>query len=298
LKGEYIMKNLQIYYLFIFMFFALFTIPKLGNAVTLPWSTNFDSCPDYNDSNNGQAWPLAACGLSENGNDNQTCSSGGNTYSQLNANGQNSYDAPGKGFRVSIGDGDNNSSTRPYISLDQTYPELWIRWYMRYQTGFQWSGGNPQYQKLIYFWGSGYTVFAWYGSGASFTGSGSDANPISYGWQNVMGGVGSDGLWHAYEIHIKMDTNGANGIDDFWVDGVWRGGNTTKNFGTLSGFSGIVEFATNQNAPANGTCMFNDWDDIAIQATTPSNTDAQGRPFIGLILGTASSKPSAPLNLH
>ncbi len=275
------------------MVITLLAIPNLSNAVILPWSMNFDSCPDYNDSNNGQAWPLGACGLSENGNDNQSCPTGGNIWSQLNASGQNAYDAPGKGFRVSIGDGDNNGSTRFYTSLDQPYTELWVRWYMRYQAGFQWSGGSPQYQKLIYLdVGGSYSVIEWLGNGFGI-GRANNNYVVPYGWQNIFGGVGSDGLWHAYEAHLKMDTNGSNGVLDFWVDGIYRGGLTNINYGTTT-WSGYLEFATNQNAPANGTCMFNDWDDIAIQATTPSNHDAQGRPFIGPVTGGIGTAPPAP----
>ena len=36
-----------------------------------------------------------------------------------------------------------------------------------------------------------------------------------------MGSATSDGQWHAYEIHIKMETSSttADGVAEAWVDG-------------------------------------------------------------------------------
>jgi hypothetical protein len=35
-----------------------------------------------------------------------------------------------------------------------------------------------------------------------------------------MGGSTGDGLWHAYETHLKRETSGCNGVFEQWVDGV------------------------------------------------------------------------------
>ena len=291
LKGEYIMKSWRIGSLFVLAVFALLIFPNLSNAVTTTlWSSNFDSCPDYLASG---TWNLASgCGLGENGTDGHACSTGGpNNYSRLDSSGQNPSSAPGKGFRVSVGDGVNNDSTRPYMSLSGSYTELWIRWYMRYALGFAWSGGAPLYQKLIYLnpvvGGNtrpySYVGFAGNGFGIE---TGSANYMIPYGWNSIMGGATSDGQWHSYEAHVKMDTNGSNGIFEGWIDGVKRGALTNVNYGTTV-WTGIVEFMTNQSNVANGQCMFVDWDDIVI-----SNTG-----YIGPLGGTAVG-PAPPTYLH
>jgi len=104
-----------------------------------------------------------------------------------------------------------------------------------------------------------------------------------------MGGDIGDGLWHLYEIHLKMDTNGANGIAEAWVDGVKRIDHSAANFGGAQGAPGWsgLEIASNARNPLNGRCMAVDYDDVAIATTGP----------IGSIGPGDTTSPAAPTNL-
>ena len=109
------------------------------------------------------------------------------------------------------------------------------------------------------------------------------SSPDGYGWANTMGGSTSDGLWHCYEVHLKMDTDGYNGIGQMWIDEVEIMNYTNIDYGTTSGWAEVL-IGSNQRAYNNGRCMAVDFDDIAI-----SNTG-----YIGPIGGP--SPPSTPQN--
>ena len=90
--------------------------------------------------------------------------------------------------------------------------EIWIRWYMRYESGFRWK--NLVDNKILTV-NSGYinrTIFgfAWadqiriYSNGYN----GLYYSATGDGWKGIMGGDVGDGQWHLYEIYLKMDTNG------------------------------------------------------------------------------------------
>jgi hypothetical protein len=85
----------------------------------------------------------------------------------------------------------------------------------------------------------------------------------SYGWNQIMGGSTGDGQWHYYEVHLKKDTNGSNGIFQAWVDGVLRNNQSNVNFGGRN-FSG---WALGVNQATVGTGGWWDIDDLAISTT-------------------------------
>ncbi len=115
-----------------------------------------------------------------------------------------------------------------------------------------------------------------------------------------MNGSYSDGLFHCFEIHLKMDSNGTDGIGRLWIDGVLRASNAGVNWsnGNATARAGWKKFFfhENQNNPGNGRPMYVDYDDMVIYNTTPPNRDAQGNPFIGPIgwNGTAPAPAPAP----
>ena len=110
-----------------------------------------------------------------------------------------------------------------------------------------------------------------------------DGNPYSVGtgngWNTIMvngttdarGNKRSDGQWHLYEIHIKMDTNGSNGIGEAWIDGIRRFYRSDMNFGSQTGKIGWSHIAIGENnqIPTTTRCMYVDFDDIIISTTGP-----------------------------
>ncbi len=103
----------------------------------------------------------------------------------------------------------------------------------------------------------------------------------------MMGGATGDGLFHAIEIHAKLNTSGANGIAEGWVDGKKMFSFNNVDYGGGSGWTYFV-ISLNQANVANGGCVYIDIDDIAI-----SNTG-----YIGPLGWVAPAKPSPPTNVH
>jgi hypothetical protein len=166
---------------------------------------------------------------------------------------------------------------------------------MRYESGFAWIGGGPGYDKWLYiltggstdvipeFAGAGITAYA-QGPGI---GENYQVNTSSYGWDDIMGGATSDGLWHCYEFYIKMDTDQTDGVGRIWIDGTLRAENIAVNFsgGDAASQPGWTRtlIGSNQSTPDNGRVMAVDFDDMVIYSSTPPNVDADGNPFIGPI---------------
>ncbi|MBI5643652.1 MAG: heparin lyase I family protein [Deltaproteobacteria bacterium] len=261
-----------------------FLVPALSDAaVSLPWSTTFN-CSDWSQSSG----TLSNCdGVVNYGA--WTCSNGDGTRKeeQITSLANNPGGAGGKGQRHWKGDGSNNNSGGLSVSLTSAQKELWIRWYMRYEKGFKWS--PLTYDKILYIHTSSSGTDAipeWYGSD-SFNiyaqGGTGHVRCSTCGWSTTMGGTVSDGLWHSYEVHIKMDTNGSNGVAEAWVDDTKVLTNSAVNFGTKSGWQSFL-IGSNQYSPSNGKCMATDFDDIAV-----SNTGK-----IGPVGGSTTLVPSPP----
>ena len=234
-------------------------------AITLPWSTTFNFPDIYNTANNDGMYPppqssaYVLCG----------------NMTQVSAAANYPGGGGGNGLRFWDGDGGNMHSSFPEVFFPSPQKELWFRWYMRYQQGYRWNPLN--YAKHLYIftqspsnavipeyaWANKYRLGAQaIGAGASYTGN--------TGWQSLYG-TASDGSWHCYEVHIKMDTGQANGIAEFWIDGVNQAstGNANFSYGDTTAAQGWlhVDIKSNQSSPSNGTCMYVDYDDIAISTT-------------------------------
>ena len=86
-------------------------------------------------------------------NDGITWNWGGNiisgNYVQV-ASAANYPGGSGNGFRAWVGDGQNLQSGGVRVSFPSPQTELWIRWYMRYQDGFQWLNNTIHYDKTLY----------------------------------------------------------------------------------------------------------------------------------------------------
>lgn len=276
-------KNIRQYILTFtgIIFSIIFTTTSY--AVTLPWSTT------YNCSSWTQGQSLNCDGMSTYGA--WLCSNGDGTsaYEQITASANNPSGAGGSGQRHWMGNGSNNNSGSIVIPFDTPQKELWIRWYMKYPKGFKWT--HLYYDKILYIWTATPNVAVipmWYGFNEYTVyaqAAGGHYKCPTCGWTNVMGSTVGDGQWHYYELHLKMDTNGSNGVAEAWIDGIQVVSTNNAYLGTNAGWVNIV-VGENQRDPANGTCSYVDYDDIKVSTTGYTG------PISDLVA------PAAPTNPH
>jgi hypothetical protein len=252
-------------------------------GVDLPWSTTYD-CDEWTQSD-----ATLTCDSLEKGGG-WTTTDG--AEEQITSSANNSNGGGGRGQRHWEGDGVNNNSGGLRVTFNSVQSELWIRWYMRYESGFNWDILN--YDKILYIKtpdfdtnGNIAPIIRWYGVDFSIYSqgvqSGINYGSDGYGWDDVMGGSTADGNWHCYEVHIKMDTNGNNGIGEAWIDEQKIISENSCDFGTQSGWSNFL-IGSNQSSPDNGSDMAVDFDDIVV-----SNTGYIGPINIETIKGVVSS---------
>ncbi|MGE5415776.1 MAG: Ig-like domain-containing protein [Acidobacteriota bacterium] len=225
----------------------------------------------------------------------------------------------GNGWRCWKYDGWAINSGLYALPFEPGVKEIWVRWYMRYQNGFSWDpveGLNSD--KWLYL----KTTELANNGGVEFNGNngvriwGADGSSLvandNYGWQSIMGGARSDGSWHCYEAHFKMDTNSADGIAELWIDGIPRIQNYTFDYSGGNAMIrsqgwGAMFFANNQGVPANATGpigsdhAYVDWDDMVISTTgyIPLLSESDTIPPIGnvSINGVSAFTNSEAVNL-
>jgi hypothetical protein len=188
------------------------------------------------------------------------------------------------------GDGINNNGgglgIAPFASGGAS--ELWIRWYMKYPTGFALNpAGRWGHTKEVYMYGNSAVDWetGWRSSDAFGLEiySPSHNTTANWGWQSTMGGLVGDGRWHCFEIHTKLSTQtgaAANGVTEWWIDGNQRISKTNEDYGSLGGVWNYFIFGSNGNEPSNGGVdqpVY--YDDLAVSATGP----------IGCLTGTPST---------
>lgn len=283
-------KNKKIKKFFIFigvLAFSMFGFAENSSAsITLPWSTTFNCSSvtySYGDT-------ITCDGL-------ETISNKA-FPGYINSEANYYSGGGGNGLKHNLYDGiwpnmDNSDSLGAEFATPQK--ELWFRFYIAYKTGFHW--GSYEFDKWIYLYTSGYatnaimeshgqdqcTVYAMQGSGYAATGNG--------GWQTYWagGGINSNGSWHSVEFHIKMDTNSADGIAEYWIDGVQKASSTNVDFsgGSTDARNGWVlfEIHTNQadvlNAGGIGSPSPLYYDDFAVNNTG----------YIGPLYGGSDTTP-------
>lgn len=238
-------------------------------VVNIPFSTTYN-CPEQNQKDTTWVTSGNICdGLRKNGDN--TTSAG--SLEQITTAANYPGGAGGRGQRHWNGPANNNNSGGTYASFSSIQPELYIRWYQRYQAGFSWA--PLSYDKLWYiqtdvvgkdaiveFTGSnGFQAFAQGGSGSAH-------QCTNCGYSTIYPGGVSDGSWFCVEVHIKMDTNGANGVSEYWLNGVQKYSFNNVNFGTRPGWTGSIIMSNQADVPS-GPDMFVDVDDIRIQTTGP-----------------------------
>ncbi|NTW27240.1 MAG: hypothetical protein HGA36_02880 [Candidatus Moranbacteria bacterium] len=270
------------------------------------WETTFD-CAQWEQPLSGP-WTTLNCDGLERSND--TLIQGEPLKIALEAN--NPKGAGGCGASFAVADGDDIASGNFKAGFPALEKELWIRWYMFFPENFSW--GPFEYQKYMFIRGLsleevilepafqngsnlGAYRFVCQGSATATC-----ASPIvPHYWSDVMGGSVGDGKWHSYEIHLKMDTNNSDGEGDLWIDGnnIFSVKNVNYSRGDETARLGWnrVNFISNQNWPNNGGVRRILWDDMKIHSSTPPNLDANGNPFIGVIVDEDVTSPSAPASL-
>lgn len=286
----------QVKWVFVLVMVLLFS-PGYSHAIGLPWSTTFKYGPCSQRGGGGQTdcasvtndgiyWSWGASGLSGN-------------YTQVATGANNPSGGGGNGFRAWVGDGVNAVTGQARIDFPSAQKEIWARWYERWESGTKW--GPLNYSKSLYFYSGGtsapYTGFV-YDNQYRIYNQGSVGNypQGTGGWATVYPGGVSDGTWHCYEVHMKMDTNSSDGIGQIWVDGKlvssltnvnWSNGNSSSRNGWT-----WLEFKSNQSSLSTGKIAYVDFDDMAIYNSTPPNRDAQGNPFIGPLGSVAAPSDS------
>lgn len=278
-----------------------------------PWSTTFN----YAECTQRGALGQTDCATVQN--DGLTWNWGANGvyglyYAQVNSAANNPSGGGGNGFRGWNGDGDNSQSAPVAAVFSNPQPELWIRHYIRFQEGFNWS--TQHYDKWLYIRTRPYPENH-SNQNLTITGSGSgtfyvvSSAPVPasnmYGtltWNSLMGGPYSNGEWICAETYLKMDTDGTNGKVKLWINGTlvmsrdnvnFSGGDTVSRQGWQ-----WFDFENNQNAVANAVgpiganIAYVDYDDFAVYNTPPPNTDAAGNPFIGPIGWGSPPDTAAP----
>lgn len=277
--------------------YHMVVVPNALSAITFSngkWETSFN-CSEWL-----QGGSLSCDQLSAGGG--WTTSNG--QGDQITAGANNPLGQGGRGFRHWVGDGINNNGGGLGVVFPSPQTELWIRFYQRYEAGFAWSAIN--YNKILYIYtaAAGIDVISeYYGNNYALIAQGTpNAYQVmtnTYGWSNVMGGSVSDGAFHCFDIHIKMDSNGSDGVGQLWIDGALKTSNTAVNWsnGNSTARLGWTDFlmGSNQRTPNNGKDSYYDFDDMVVYNATPPNKDAQGNPFIGPIGWSGGATPPPPL---
>lgn len=211
----------------------------------------------------------------------------------------------GKGVRFWKGSGaDNRYSAAVRITFDEQQKELWVRYYFRYEEGFEWIYGAAAGTKEVYWDVNGglddraITVSGlmdedirtygtgdpWYSDRKNHTQSQARA---AGGWNYLYPGGISDGSWHCVEWYLKMDSGSQqyDGIARIWIDGELKVERIDINFsgGRPIGVNGWswFEFLHNQKDPGLERPYYQDVSDMVIYNQTPQNFDEHGNPFIG-----------------
>ena len=143
---------------------------------------------------------------------------------QITSAANNPFGGGGRGQRHWIGDGVNVASGVVTYEFTTPQPEVYIRWYVRFQPGLALSSGDGSH-KFLYFNGSfcqghlGGCYLLMRKSNISMTVAGTNYPNDTWSWNAMNGGTNSaDGNWHCMEAHVK--TNGpGTGVVQWWVDG-------------------------------------------------------------------------------
>lgn len=205
----------------------------------------------------------------------------------------------GLGYRHWLGTTRNDHSTSLRITFPTPQQEIYVRWYMRWQSGFAWTAQRahkvPYFATsagLSFYWMIPYTEYPsssgmWDTLGWLFNGHTDDYSTLratSGGWYTAQGNsLTADGGWDCYEVYIRM---GSPGTLRTWVNGVLVHSASYDMSGTGYG-DGLIHYfyiSNNHDTANNASAYYEDIDDIAIALPTYTGfvKDSNGNNMIGL----------------
>jgi len=244
--------------------------PRVSQA-QLIFQTTFNCPGEWTQSNGLSEASVCASGDGIAGNGSWQTSPGG-SQDQITTPANFAGGGGGRGFRHWVGSGLNNVGGGITVNFGSA-PEIWLRYYIRFQSGFSW--GSPIFMKTIYCnRGSNGTFY--FGLHSGFVGGHLEDDPANLGvnvsnvtWAQFQGGSTGDGNFHALEVHAKMNTTAtsSDGVFEFWLDGNPIYSNTSAHFSNVAGarFTDCA-FGENSNNPQNASDVFVDFDDIAVSS--------------------------------
>ncbi|MBZ0121479.1 MAG: polysaccharide lyase, partial [Sandaracinaceae bacterium] len=256
------------------------------------WSTSFIGCPT------GDLGAGDVCDGLRAVSPEYVCGSSPARHSQIASEANYPGGAGGNGFALYYeGNARNIFSTGLLLEMSPPQPELWLRFYRMWPVGQTW-GGILEHKIIYLFTDAGVALNINYPQGEDDIGvqpRNTMGSPDLYypgnGWRTLNGGeLVGDGAWHAFEIHVRLGTAGANdGLFEMWIDGEPVVSITGMDFfdgGARSptGFS-EVELPSNHNVSTLAGCAESRVDDIALAVPGYAGftLDPQGRSMIGLL---------------
>ncbi|MEK7192842.1 MAG: hypothetical protein AAB682_01775 [Patescibacteria group bacterium] len=262
---------MQYSFLLVITVLLLLTPNAASAAVNLPWSTTYN-CPEWKQTDgNPNCDSLAYYG---------GWTTTDNKEEQITSAANYPGGGSGRGQRHWLGDGSANNSGGTKIEFTSPQSELWIRWYMRFQQDFTWS--SLQQFKILYInVGTSNSVILtpmeWDRMYVQTQCTPQNYRSAQgYGWDSIIAANGaldsnghrkSDGQWHYYEVHLKVDTNGSNGIAEWWIDGIQVMSYNNVNF--CGGQWTYFVIGENHAYSSNGSSFYVDYDDIVASTTGP-----------------------------
>lgn len=253
---------------FIYILIIILVSSLVYAAEDLPWSTTFD-CAEWVQSD-GIA--TGCDGLERY--KNYTATPCPTEEVEIITAANNPDGGGGRGYRSIDGNGTNSGAGALRLVFTTGQTELWIRWYMRYEAGTYWS--SLAYDKILYIddLDGDYVIVSFLGADGvrvrTQLGTDGESGTPGYGWATMMGGTTSDGKWHYMEVHLKKDTDGTDGVAEWWIEDTDGNinkildvtnmdyGNTTINY---------IYFDANQSSIGNAGCINVDFDDMAVNNT-------------------------------
>ena len=253
---------------------------------TMPWSTTFD-CAEQDQTSlgwpscdglvkSGDGWAVQPCAITSAAN--YSGGRGGRgTRSTWLANNGNSASACGE----------------PAFNLPGRQPELWARWYQRYQPGWKASAGIKNFYIGPPISQSGDAIyFNTLSDGLRTVANGTHiVQSVNNYFANEYGGgtTTSNGAWVCNETHWKVESTsgGTDAQIDWWMNGKLYLHSSNTTLGSTVGYQ-YGSIPSNGETTGNPLAFYIDIDDIEISTT--------GR--IGCLGGTDQTPPAAPSNLR
>ena len=278
-------------------FFIIFQSVNICHAViSFPFVTTF-YCDEWT---GPQATGDMGCGIVRWGND-----SAGVKWDQITTDANFIGGGGGRGMRQwVIGNGD--PAVEPPLTQGKliVFPanqyEVWIRFYVRYQSGFYFHASDRGGQKVLYFKKPDFSNLVAVNVGAQsehlfqYGSMTSGVTKLSTAKFEDFFGSPTDGSWHYIEFYMKSETVDKapfDGVVRMWCDGELVLEDVNINLGIFSTGTEIGGVSPQHNF--HGLPLFDakyiDFDDIAIFNSTPRNRDAKGNPFIGPVISPVNN---------